>query len=133
MMSGGEGGRGGEGGEGRGGRVKKCFLSLRQTALLSAEGKNPHKHKKKVRCFLEFVRGLVDGLGGRRVVWCWVVDPVTFVSFPISPPFDDQFKFRLSHLSAECPVESLIGHHVTLLKILKIKKCNLKRFKNFGN
>jgi hypothetical protein len=33
MMSGGEG-RGGEGGW-----VKKCFLSLRQTALLSAEGK----------------------------------------------------------------------------------------------
>jgi hypothetical protein len=30
---------GGEGREGRGGRVKKCFLSLRQTALLSAEGK----------------------------------------------------------------------------------------------
>jgi hypothetical protein len=30
----------GRGGEGRGGRggVKKCFLSLRQTALLSAEG-----------------------------------------------------------------------------------------------
>jgi hypothetical protein len=36
MMSGGEG----RGGEGRGeGGVKKCFLSLRQTALLSAEGK----------------------------------------------------------------------------------------------
>jgi hypothetical protein len=33
MMSGGRGGEGGEGG------VKKCFLSLRQTALLSAEGK----------------------------------------------------------------------------------------------
>jgi hypothetical protein len=36
-------GRGGRGGEGR---VKKCFLGLRQTALLSAEGKNP----KNVMC-----------------------------------------------------------------------------------
>jgi hypothetical protein len=27
-------------GRGGGGGVKKCFLSLRQTALLSAEGKN---------------------------------------------------------------------------------------------
>jgi hypothetical protein len=34
-MSGGREGREG----GREGRVKKCFLSLRQTALLSAEGK----------------------------------------------------------------------------------------------
>jgi hypothetical protein len=39
-------GRGGR--EGRGGRVKKCFLSLRQTALLLAEG------KKRAR---EFVLG----------------------------------------------------------------------------
>jgi hypothetical protein len=36
-LSGGKG-RGGEGG--RGAWVKKCFLTLRQTALLSAEGKN---------------------------------------------------------------------------------------------
>jgi hypothetical protein len=38
MMLGGEGREGREGREGEGG-VKKCFLSLRQTALLSAEGK----------------------------------------------------------------------------------------------
>jgi hypothetical protein len=33
---------GGEGRGGRGGWVKKCFLSLRQTALLSAEGKKDY-------------------------------------------------------------------------------------------
>jgi hypothetical protein len=31
---------GGGGGGGGGGALKKCFLGLRQTALLSAEGKN---------------------------------------------------------------------------------------------
>jgi hypothetical protein len=48
MMSGGEG-RGGEGGWVGG--VKKCFLSLRPTALLSAEGKKGRQLGTKIKQF----------------------------------------------------------------------------------